>query len=230
MIGTLINVASIVLMSLIGVLVGSRIEGETKEYLMKVLGLVVLIIGVEMSFKTSNFALLTVTILTGTAVGNAMKIEERLEDFGIRVERRFEGSRFAEGFVASTILFCVGSMAVIGPIQEALTGDYTLLITKAMLDGIASLALASALGIGVVFSAIPVLIYQSFFYLTALGIREYATDILISELTATGGVMIAAIGVNLMRLTSMKPGNMLPSLLVLPVYLKLFSLLNSVMP
>ena len=230
MIGTLINVASIVLMSLIGVLVGSRIEGETKEYLMKVLGLVVLIIGVEMSFKTSNFALLTVTILTGTAVGNAMKIEERLEDFGIRVERRFEGSRFAEGFVASTILFCVGSMAVIGPIQEALTGDYTLLITKAMLDGIASLALASALGIGVVFSAIPVLIYQSFFYLTALGIREYATDLLISELTATGGVMIAAIGVNLMRLTSMKPGNMLPSLLVLPVYLKLFSLLNSVMP
>ncbi|WP_456370894.1 DUF554 domain-containing protein [Geoglobus sp.] len=230
MIGTLINVASIVLMSLIGVLVGSRIEGETKEYLMKVLGLVVLIIGVEMSFKTSNFALLTVTILTGTAVGNAMKIEERLEDFGIRVERRFEGSRFAEGFVASTILFCVGSMAVIGPIQEALTGDYTLLITKAMLDGIASLALASALGIGVAFSAIPVLIYQSFFYLTALGIREYATDLLISELTATGGVMIAAIGVNLMRLTSMKPGNMLPSLLVLPVYLKLFSLLNSVMP
>ncbi|NOY10614.1 MAG: DUF554 domain-containing protein [Archaeoglobi archaeon] len=230
MIGTLINVASIVVFSLIGIAIGSRIGEEMKEYLMKVLGVVVLIIGIEMAFKTSNFALLTVTILVGSAIGSAMRIEERLEDFGMRIERRFEGSRFAEGFVASTILFCVGSMAVIGPIQEALTGDFSLLITKAMLDGIASLALSSALGIGVAFSAVPVLLYQSFFFFAALGVREYATDFLISELTAVGGVMIAAIGINLMRLTNMKPGNMLPALLILPVVLKLFSLATQVMP
>ncbi len=230
MIGTLINVASIVVFSILGILIGSRIGEEIKEYLMKVLGVVVLIIGTEMAFRTSNFALLTVTILTGSALGSILRIEERLEDFGMTVERRFSGSKFAEGFVASTLLFCVGSMAVIGPIQEALTGDISLLITKAMLDGIASLALSSALGIGVAFSAIPVLLYQSFFYFTALSVRAYATDFLISELTAVGGVMIAAIGINLMRLTNMKPGNMLPSLLLLPVFLKLFSLLTAVMP
>ncbi|AIY89487.1 DUF554 domain-containing protein [Geoglobus acetivorans] len=229
MIGTLINVASIVFFSIAGIAIGSKIGEELKEYLMKVLGLVVLLIGVEMAFETTNFAILTLTILTGSVMGSVMKIEERLEEIGLKIERKFEGSKFADGFVASTLLFCVGSMAVIGPIQEALTGDSTLLMTKAMLDGIASLALSSALGIGVAFSAIPVLLYQSFFYFTALGVREYATDLLITELTATGGVMIAAIGINLMKLTNMKPGNMLPSLLVLPVYLKIFSILTAVM-
>ncbi|MBE8540351.1 DUF554 family protein [Geoglobus acetivorans] len=229
MIGTLINVASIIFFSIAGIAIGSKIGEELKEYLMNVLGLVVLLIGVDMALETTNFAILTLTILTGSVMGSVMKIEERLEEFGLRIERKFEGSKFADGFVASTLLFCVGSMAVIGPVQEALTGDSTLLITKAMLDGIASLALSSALGIGVTFSAIPVLLYQSFFYFTALGVREYATDFLITELTATGGVMIAAIGINLMKLTNMKPGNMLPSLIVLPIYLKIFSILTAVM-
>lgn len=225
MIGTLINVASILLFSLAGTLIGSRIGEEMKNYLMKVLGLVVFIIGTDMALKTSNFAILTLTVLTGSATGNLLRIEERLEKIGIRIEKRFEGSRFAEGFVTSTLLFCVGSLAVIGPIQEALTGDYTLLVTKAMLDGIASLALSSALGIGVAFSSIPVFLYQSSFYLTALEVKNLASEMLIAELTATGGVMIAAIGLKLMELADLKPGNMLPSLLVLPAYINLFSLI-----
>lgn len=230
MIGTLINVLSIIFFSAIGLLVGSKINDELRNYLMRVLGLVVFVIGLDMALETSNFAMVTLTVLVGSAIGSVARIEERLEDFGMRVERRFEGSRFAEGFVTATILYCVGSMAVLGPIQEALTGDISILLTKAMLDGIASLALSSTLGIGVAFSSIPVLAYQSIFYFGALVMKDLATDLIVRELTASGGVLISAIGLNLMKILNLKPGNMLPSLVVLPLMIQLFSLLAIVLP
>lgn len=227
--GTVINALSIALMSLVGYFAGRRMNDSMKNYLMKVMGLIVFIIGLDMAFETSNFALITLSLLTGSLTGHAVGVEKRLERFGMRIERRFEGSRFAEGFVSGTLLFCVGSMAVIGPIQEALTGDITVLLTKSILDGIASVVLSSTLGIGVLFSALPVLLYQSFFYFGASAVKAQATAGAVAEITGLGGVMIAAIGLNLMKIADLKPGDMLPSFLFLPVYMKLLSLLSGMM-
>ena len=223
MLGTLINVASIAVMGFAGYFAGKMMGEKMRDYLMRVIGLVVLIIGIDMALETRNFAVLTLSLLSGSFVGFGIGIERRLERFGMKVEKRFEGSKFAEGFVSGTILFCVGSMAVVGPIQEALTGDISVLLTKSILDGIASIVLSSTLGIGVVFSALPVLLYQSLFYFTAVAVKGYATDILVSEITAMGGVMISAIGLNLMKVADLRAGDMLPSFLFLPLYLKIMS-------
>ncbi len=220
------NALSIVMMSLLGYFAGRRMNESLKNYMMKVMGLVVFVIGLDMAFETSNFALITLSLLTGSITGHAIGIERRLERFGVRIERRFQGSRFAEGFVSGTLLFCVGSMAVIGPVQEALTGDVSVLLTKSILDGIASIVLSSTLGIGVLFSALPVLLYQSFFYFGASAVKAHATVNAVAEITSLGGVMIAAIGLNLMKIAELKPGDMLPSFLFLPIYMMLLSAIS----
>lgn len=224
MLGTVINTLSIVFMGLFGYFAGRKLNEDLREYLMRVMGIVVFVVGLRMAFETSNFALMTLSIISGSFSGHVLGIENRLEGFGKKIERRFEGSKFAEGFISGTLLFCVGSMAIIGPIQEALTGDMTVLLTKSVLDGIASVVLSSTLGIGVLFSAIPVLVYQSFFYFGATAVKGYATAGMISEITAIGGVLIVAIGLDLMEVADLKPGNMLPSFVFIPVYMKLLSL------
>ncbi len=221
-IGTIINSATIVVASLFGLLIGSRLNENLRNALMRSLGLVVVLIGLMMAIKTNEIVLLTVSILIGTAMGEIAEIERRLEDLGKRVEKRFESSRFAEGFVSATLLFCVGSMAIIGPIQEGLTGDYSLLVTKSMLDGVAAVALASTLGIGVLFSSVSVLLYQGFFTLLAVVTAGMVPEEIVNEITATGGILIVAIGLRLMGIVDMKPGNMLPSLLVSPILVYLF--------
>ncbi|AGK61970.1 Uncharacterized membrane protein, possible Na+ channel or pump [Archaeoglobus sulfaticallidus PM70-1] len=219
MIGTIINSVTIVVASLFGMFIGSRLNPKLKESLMRVLGLVVVVIGLKMALLTDEVVILVGSILLGTAIGEVIGIESKLESFGRSVERRFEGSKFAEGFVSTTLLYCVGSMAVVGSIQEGLTGDYSLLLTKSLLDGFASIALASTLGIGVMFSSISVLVYQGSLTLLAGHISALMTEKIIAEITATGGVLIVAIGLRLMELIDLKPGNMLPSLLINPIIL-----------
>jgi len=220
--GTIVNAIVIVIASIFGVIIGSKLSNRLRESLMHALGLVVLVIGITMAIKTSNIVFLTVSILIGTAIGEIINIEFRLQRVGEKVERRFEGSKFAEGFVSSTLLFCVGSMAVIGPIQEGLTGDSSILLTKSMLDGVAAVALSSTLGIGVLFSSIPVLIYQGLFSMLAIYASNYMSEIVVNEISATGGILIMAIGLRLMEVIDLKPGNMLPSLLISPVFISIF--------
>ncbi len=222
MFGTIVNAIVIVIASIFGVIIGSKLSNRLRESLMHALGLVVLVIGITMAIKTSNIVFLTVSILIGTAIGEIINIEFRLQRVGEKVERRFEGSKFAEGFVSSTLLFCVGSMAVIGPIQEGLTGDSSILLTKSMLDGVAAVALSSTLGIGVLFSSIPVLIYQGLFSMLAIYASNYMSEIVVNEISATGGILIMAIGLRLMEVIDLKPGNMLPSLLISPVFISIF--------
>lgn len=217
MLGTIINATIIVIASLVGMLLGSRFNETLKNALIQALGLVVLLIGVSMALKTENVLILTASILLGTAIGETIKIENWLERMGARIERKFKGSKFAEGFVSSTLLFCVGSMAIVGPIQEGLTGDTTILLTKSMLDGVAAVALSSTLGIGVMFSSISVLVYQGFFTLLASFISPYMTQHVVAEITATGGLLIMAIGLKLLEIKNLKVGNMLPALIVAPL-------------
>ena len=214
MIGTLINSITIVIASLVGIAIGDRLSDRIRISLMRALGLVVAIIGIDMALKTQNVLIVIASVLIGTAIGEIIGIEDWLNRIGSKFEQRFSKSKFAEGFVTSTLLFCVGSMAIVGPIQEGLTGDTSVLMAKSMLDGISSIALASTLGIGVLFSSIPVLIYQGSITILSRFVEPFVNPSIINELTATGGVLIVAIGIKLLEIKNLKVGNMLPALFV----------------
>ncbi|WP_456468415.1 DUF554 domain-containing protein [Archaeoglobus sp.] len=215
--GTLINAATIVIASIAGILIGSKMDDEIRRALMNVLGLPVLLIGISMGLKTENVLIPTLSIVAGTIAGELIGIERWLENLGDRVERRFGRGKFSEGFVGATLLYCVGPMAILGPIQEGLTGDISVLLAKSMLDGVASIALASALGIGVAFSSVSVLLYQGFFAILASELSRVVTESMINELTATGGLLIMGIGINLLELKKLRVGNMLPALVIAPL-------------
>jgi hypothetical protein len=217
MIGTVINAVTIVVMSFVGMAIGTKLKLEIKEKLMNALGLAVILIGLSMALKMENFLIVTASMVTGTAIGEITGIESYLERTGKRLEEKFKGSKIAEGFVTSTLLYCVGSMAIVGPIQEGLTGDYSILLAKSMLDGVASVFLASTMGVGVAFSSLSVLLYQGTFTFLASLISPYMTPHVINELTATGGLLIFAIGINLTGLRKIEVGNMLPALLIAPI-------------
>lgn len=230
LVGTLINAITIVIASIAGLLVGSRMSESMREALINVLGLPVLLIGIIMALKTENVLIPTLSVVVGTIIGEAVGIERMLERFGSKVEKRFGRGRFSEGFVGATLLYCVGPMAVLGPIQEGLTGDISLLLAKSMLDGVASIALASALGVGVAFSSISVILYQGFFALLASQISSFVTDSIINEFTATGGLLIVGIGINLLDLRKLRVGNMLPSLIFAPLIVSFLSTKQVVIP
>ncbi len=217
LVGTLINAATIVIASIAGILIGSKMDDEIRRALMNVLGLPVLLIGISMGLKTENVLIPTLSIVAGTIAGELIGIERWLENLGDRVERRFGRGKFSEGFVGATLLYCVGPMAILGPIQEGLTGDISVLLAKSMLDGVASIALASALGIGVAFSSVSVLLYQGFFAILASELSRVVTESMINELTATGGLLIMGIGINLLELKKLRVGNMLPALVIAPL-------------
>lgn len=217
MLGTVINSITIALASLLGVLIGNRIREDARENLIKVLGLCVFVLGISMATKMQNFLLVTFSIVLGYAIGDAIGIERGFEKLGSWAENKFKGSKFAEGFVTSTLLFCVGSMAILGPLEEGLTGSRSILLAKSLLDGIASIILASTLGIGVAFSSLSVFLYQGFFTVFAGFISGYLDANTINEINATGGIMIGAIGLNLAKISNFKVGNMLPALLITAV-------------
>ena len=217
MIGTIINSITIVFASLIGIFIGDRLNDRIRLALMQALGLVVAIIGIDMALKTQNILIVIASVLLGTAIGEVLGIEDWLNRVGSKFERKFSKSNFAECFVTSTLLFCVGSMAIVGPIQGGLTGDTSILMAKSMLDGISSIALASTLGIGVLFSSIAVFIYQGSITILSRFIEPFVNQTIVDELTATGGVLIMAIAIKLLNLKDLRAGNMLPALFVAPV-------------
>jgi hypothetical protein len=221
--GTLVNVALIVVGSALGLLVGGRLPERLRVTLMAGLGLFTLGLGLQQFLKTSNPILVLVSIVVGIVLGEAARLEDRLQELGAWLEARLtrgaqdSSSRFVQGFLTSSLLYCVGPMAILGSIQDGLTGDFRLLATKGVMDGIASLTLASTLGVGVVLSALPVLVYQGGLTLLAGWAQAGLTPAMIAELTAAGGVMMMGIALNLLEVRRVRVGNMLPALVVAPL-------------
>ena len=225
MTGTLLNVATVLLGTAIGVLIGGRLPERVQRRVLAGLGLTTLILGVDngLAWRDTNVLFVIGGVLLGGIAGEALRIEDRLQGLGDRLQRRFGGgeagthSTLSEGFFTATLLFCVGPLTVLGSIEDGLTGDYDTLATKALLDGFASIALASALGIGVAFSALSVLVIQGGITLGA-GLFE---DILVGEplaaLTSAGGVLIIGIALKLLDVKDVKVGNFLPALLFAPL-------------
>jgi uncharacterized protein len=234
MTGTLINVGTVLVGTLIGVTVGARLPEGIRQRVLAGLGMVTLVIGVDLALAwgredTSQSTPLYVLggVLIGGMIGEALGIERRLEALGDRVQARLsktEGSTISEGFVSASLLFCVGSLTVVGSIQDGLTGDYETLATKAVLDGFASIALAATLGWGVGLSIFTILVVQGGITLGAGVFDDVLQGEALAVLTSAGGVTIIGIALKLLELKDVRVGNFLPALVVAPCLVGLVSL------
>lgn len=220
LLGTIVNGLLIIIGTLLGRLL-TRIPENMKATVMHGIGLTVIVLGLQMGFKSANFLIVILSLVIGAVLGEAWKLEDKLNSVGDWLERRLgskgEGS-ISQGFVTATLIFVIGAMAIIGALDSGIRGDHDVLYTKAIIDGFTALILTTTLGIGVLFSAIPVMLYQGIIALFATQIDKLIPqalmDSFILEMTATGGVMILAIGLNLIGLTKIRVANLLPGILV----------------
>ncbi len=231
MTGTIINVAAIVVGSMIGILFGARLSDKLKSTIISGMGIFVVALGIQMFLKTENSLIVLGAVLIGTLLGEWWRIEDGLQKLGEFLERKFsheeeDGSnKFVRGFMTASLLFCIGPVAILGSIQDGLTGNYNLLVVKSILDGFASIAFASTLGIGVAFSSLIILVYQGGISLMATQLDAIITAPMMNELTATGGILLVGVGISsLLEIKKIRVGNMLPALLVAPLIVWVLSL------
>jgi uncharacterized membrane protein YqgA involved in biofilm formation len=220
--GTLINVAAIILGSLIGLVAGNRIPEKMRQTLVSAMGLFTLAYGVFIFGQTQNMLIPLFALVVGTVIGELLKIEEGLNGLGEFIQQKLAGlnpnlsgesQKFVTGFVSASLLFCIGPMAILGSIQDGISGDFQMLAIKSLLDGIASIAFASTLGVGVVFSAVVVLVYQGAISLLAGLIGQGFGDTIVAEMTATGGIILAGIAIsNLLQIKKIRTGSFLPAI------------------
>jgi len=216
MLGTIVNVIAIILGSILGILIKSRLPERVNKIIFQVIGLFTITLGLTMAIKTNNFLIVAFSLIIGSVIGEIIDIENYLERLSDKLKNTLKNSsdKFSEGFVTATLIYCIGPMAILGSIEEGLGNSPNLLFAKSVLDGVASIALSSALGIGVMFSAIPLLLYQGGLTLFANYVSNYLGDALIFELSAVGGILLLGLGMNIAEIKKFKVVNMLPSLLV----------------
>lgn len=212
--GSLVNALAIIVGSGVGMLLGSRLPERVRQLVFQGLGMCIMVIGLKMALTMNNALIAIFSIAGGAIIGELLGIESglvRMAD-GIKKRIRTGNPRFTEGFVGASVLFCVGSLAILGPFDEGLRGDTTILMTKSILDGFFSIGFAAAMGIGVAFSSMPIFIYQGLLTVFAGFLQPYLSDPIMTELTATGGVLVLGIGINIMEIKRIPLANMLPAL------------------
>lgn len=223
--GTLVNVAAVVVGSLVGRWAGQMLSPRLRQTMMAGLGLAVLLIGLQLALQSEQLMIVIGSLIFGGFAGEMIGIERRLEQFGDGLQKRFSGAGpIAEGFVTASLLFCVGAMAVMGALQDGLGDRPTILYAKAALDGVAAIALTSTLGIGVIFSALSLLLYQGAITLAAGLAKMVLTGPVVTEMNAVGGLLIVAIALDLLGVKRLPVGNLLPSIFIAVILLWSFGL------
>ncbi len=214
----MVNVIAIFLGCSIGFILKSKFPEKIGKIVIQALGLASLLIGIQMALKTNNILLLIFSLVIGGIIGEIIGIEEGLERFGKRIKLKLKSNttseRFVEGFVTASLLYCVGSMAIMGALKEGISGNPDILYTKSLLDGLTSIAFTTAMGIGVLFSVIPVFLYQGGITMLARLIKDFLSPEVINEMTAVGGILILGIGFELLKIKKIKIGNLLPAILI----------------
>lgn len=225
MIGVLVNTLTVIVGSTIGLLFRKLIPEQWTDFIMKGIALCTLYIGIDGALEGTNTLVTIISIAVGALIGAALDLDEKVNRFASGLENRFKkeggGPTIAEGFVTASLLFCVGAMTIVGSLQAGLTGDNTMLYTKATLDFISSLIFAASLGIGVLFAAAFVLVFQGAIVLVAQAVSPFLTDYVVSEMTCAGSILIIALGLNILGVTNLKVMNFLPAIF-LPIVLCLF--------
>lgn len=219
MIATLVNAVVVVLCALIGNFLQRGFPDKLRTLMMQVLGVCVLVVGLRMALNVSNDMVIVVSLAVGTVIGHFCHLDRRLDNLGVRVKAlaKVDDARFVDGFVSASLLFCVGAMAIVGSFEAGLNHNYSIIFTKAVLDGIMAIVLGSTLGIGVAFSAIVVIVYQGGLTLLAGLLSPVLTDVVVDYMSAAGGVMIMAIGLTTAGIKEINTVNTLPGLLVAAV-------------
>ena len=243
MTGTLVNVAAVVAGGVAGALLGGRVPDRVRTTLTDVLGVFVVVLGIgdalgtfgdELAGPLGRAAVLVIlgSLLAGGVLGEIMAIEARLERLGAWLrERTVRGdaggdaagrARFIEGFVVTSLVITVGPLAILGALQDGLTGDWTLLAVKSLLDGPVALAFASVFGVGVAFAALPMLVWQGALTLAAAAVGGLVTDTMVAAIGAVGGFLVIGIGLRLLELRQVRVANLLPALLIAPLVVALW--------
>jgi len=228
--GTIVNAIAIVLGGLVGLLFGQAFPEKMKKTVIQGIGLAILLIGVSMALETKNPLVIILSLVLGGIIGEWIDIELRLQHVGQWLERKFakngQGGQFAKGFVTTSLIYCVGAMAIMGSLESGLNGKHDILFAKSMLDGITAVIFASSMGIGVLVSAIPVFLYQGTITMAAGLLQGVLSPPVIAEMSATGGLLILGIGFNILELKEIKVGNLLPAIFVVVPITLLFTKLH----
>lgn len=229
LLGTIVNGICIFTGTLLG-LFFTKIPERYKETVMHGIGLAVILIGMQMAFTTENIVVVLLSLLTGALIGEGTHLEKKLNQLGQWLEKKFistHESSIAQGFITASLIFVIGAMSVIGALDSGIRGDHEVLLTKSFIDGFVAMVLATSLGFGVMFSVIPVVFYQGSIALFATQIDQWIPQAylegFIVEMTAVGGLMIVAIGLNLLKLTSIRVANLLPGLLTVAIIYYIFT-------
>jgi len=233
MTGTFINITAIIIGGLLGIFFGARLSDNIKNTVIAGMGIFTAAIGFEMFLKTENPLIVLGALIVGGLLGEWWGLENRVQSLGIWLEKRLTGSsegsssRFVRGFLSASLLFCTGPMAVLGSISDGLRGDYLTLSIKSVLDGFISIAFASTMGMGVIFSALPLFAYQGSISLLAAQLNSIMSNSMMNEMTSTGGILLIGIGISsLLEIKKIRIGSFLPALVVAPLISYILSLLS----
>lgn len=223
MIAAVVNAVVVVLGGFLGLLFGGRLKEDKTKTIVSGLGICTMVIGITGAVATSNILIVIVCLVLGTILGEWMNIEHRLDSLGEWLKAKVAkngGGRFTEGFVTASLLFCVGSMAIMGSFDAGLRGDYTTIFAKSALDCVMAVTFAAAMGVGVLFSGGTVLVYQGALTLLAGFVEPYLSAQVVTEMSAVGGVLLIGTGMNILGLTKdrIKVGNMLPAMVFPVIY------------
>jgi len=229
--GTLINIATVLIGGILGLIFGSRFPERLRQTVVAGLGLFTIGYGLLNFIQTKNPLVVLGSLLIGALLGEWWKIEDGLQKLAIFLEMRFSGkeegaNKFVRGFLVASILFCVGPMSILGSIQDGLSGDYSILATKAVLDGFAALAFTSTLGVGVMFSVLVILVYQGGLSLLAAQLSQVITTPMMTEMNAVGGILLIGIAISsLLEIKPMRMGNFIPALVIAPLIVAILALI-----
>ncbi|MCL6638568.1 MAG: DUF554 domain-containing protein [Firmicutes bacterium] len=218
MTGTLVNAISIVAGATIGVRLKKGLPERIKKTVIQGIGLSVILIGLQMSLQTQNILIVILSLAFGGLTGELINIEGLLARLGKRLESHFGGGNgdFTKAFVTASLLYCVGAMAIMGSIEDGLNNNPRILFAKSLLDGVSAVIFASTMGSGVIFSSLPVLLYQGSITILAFYLKDFLTPAAVAEMTSTGGLLILAIGLSLLGFKELKTGNLLPAIFFAP--------------
>lgn len=215
--GAIVNAVTIVICGIIGIIFKAGISERFNERIMHGIGLCVLVLGIVGVITVENTMVMIISVLLGAITGEALKLEERLVNGVKKIEDKVQHLNYVnnlgEGFIAATMIFCVGSMAIVGALESGLLNNHSTLYTKSILDGIVSILLASSLGAGVILSSLPVLLYEGAITLLAGSMAPYLSDIVINEVVVVGSLLLIGLGLNLLEITELKIMNYVPAML-----------------
>jgi hypothetical protein len=224
MIGTIVNSAAVIIGSLIGLLFNSKINEKYKKIVFQALGLFTILLGVVMAMKSKQYLIIVSSLVIGSLIGEWLKLENAINKFGEKLKNKIKtkNETFSEGFITAFLMFCMGSMTILGAFDEGLRSDTSLLFTKSVMDGFSSIILSATLGVGVLFAVIPLFIYQGGLTFFAMYLQQYLTDPIVNQMTSVGGILLMGLGISILEIKKIKVMNMTPALIIVIILAILF--------